>query len=185
MSRRTYRHTRPPCVGCGERVPQVGDLCSRCCRVKRPIQACLDCGVGSFGLRCRKCNGIYLAHQGRPGRPRLTQQKIARLRAGNASYGEIAKLLGVSRQRIEQALNIQKHRARQRVRTAIVSGRLYKPDHCFRCRQDADDIEAHHDDYSKPLNVRWLCTPCHRIVHPHTDFGRNGSRPALEPAGAS
>lgn len=36
-----------------------------------------------------------------------------------------------------------------------------------RCRMcDTDkDITAHHVDYSKPLEVRWLCKPCHESLH--------------------
>lgn len=26
-------------------------------------------------------------------------------------------------------------------------------------------LHAHHDDYSKPLEIQWLCTGCHGAVH--------------------
>lgn len=34
---------------------------------------------------------------------------------------------------------------------------------CQRC--NAEKAEMHHDDYNKPLEVVWLCRPCHLELH--------------------
>ena len=54
--------------------------------------------------------------------------------------------------------------ARRIVEVAIRAGELEKPDYCqgCGCHKSEHRIEAHHSDYSKPLSVIWLCTPCHR-----------------------
>ena len=33
----------------------------------------------------------------------------------------------------------------------------------------SDKAEKHHEDYSKPLEVRWLCRQCHLAVHAEMD----------------
>ena len=48
------------------------------------------------------------------------------------------------------------------VRNAILSGRLIR-EPCSRC--GADKTQAHHEDYSKPLDVVWLCLKCHKQRH--------------------
>lgn len=52
--------------------------------------------------------------------------------------------------------------AREAVADAVRSGRMNR-EPCERCGDV--DSEGHHDDYSKPLKVRWLCRAHHREVH--------------------
>ena len=33
------------------------------------------------------------------------------------------------------------------------------------CKCGSYDVEKHHPDYSKPLEVIWLCRPCHLALH--------------------
>jgi len=47
---------------------------------------------------------------------------------------------------------------------ALYSGKLYKPKQCSQCGE-RKKIEAHHPDYTKPLEVIWLCRSCHKILH--------------------
>ncbi len=54
------------------------------------------------------------------------------------------------------------------VRTALRKGTIVKPELCSRCGNKAKRLEAHHHDYSKPLEVEWLCTPCHTLIRPTT-----------------
>jgi hypothetical protein len=62
-----------------------------------------------------------------------------------------------------QAANPEKRAAHKVVENAIRAGRLAR-NACERCGTDAQ-VHAHHDDYSRPLDVRWLCPVHHRDRH--------------------
>jgi hypothetical protein len=47
---------------------------------------------------------------------------------------------------------------------------------CERC--GSPDAEMHHDDYSKPLEVRWLCRDHHNLLH---DQGHEPKVPPRHP----
>ncbi len=57
----------------------------------------------------------------------------------------------------------EKRRAHVAVGNAVRDGRL-KREPCEACGTDVK-VHAHHDDYSKPLEVRWLCADCHVREH--------------------
>lgn len=56
----------------------------------------------------------------------------------------------------------EKKRATVTVNNAVRDGRLFKQP-CEICGEQK--VEAHHDDYSKPLEVRWLCIKHHKEHH--------------------
>lgn len=59
--------------------------------------------------------------------------------------------------------NRERRHAHMQLGNALRDGKIgRKP--CAFCRSEKD-LEAHHHDYSKPLDVTWLCTPCHRRFH--------------------
>lgn len=55
----------------------------------------------------------------------------------------------------------EKYRARSAVSNAIRDGRLGRG----QCEICCDWAHAHHEDYSKPLEVRWLCPKHHSEEH--------------------
>lgn len=57
-----------------------------------------------------------------------------------------------------------KHETQREARRAVKDGRLSRPDSCESCGKSCVP-QGHHDDYTKPLNVRWLCSQCHSLVH--------------------
>jgi hypothetical protein len=59
----------------------------------------------------------------------------------------------------------QRRRAYREVEKAVRAGRLIRPASCERCDTDRIAIQAHHADYSRPLDVTWLCASCHKTLH--------------------
>lgn len=57
-----------------------------------------------------------------------------------------------------------KVRARAQVRWQVYSNKITKPSNCEHCGSEAD-LEGHHHDYSKPLDVVWVCKACHWALH--------------------
>lgn len=58
--------------------------------------------------------------------------------------------------------NPDKYRARTAIGNALRDGRIER-DSCIHCQNP--ETQAHHHDYSKPLDVVWVCFDCHRKHH--------------------
>lgn len=77
-------------------------------------------------------------------------------------------------------LNSTQHNAAKVIASALAKGELTRPEHCESCGKHKSEqgncsINAHHDDYHKPLEVRWLCISCHKRWHVANGPGLNKS----------
>lgn len=56
------------------------------------------------------------------------------------------------------------HQARMILWNSIRNGIIKKPLTCSSCHRQTS-LHGHHDDYTKPLQVTWLCKLCHGMRH--------------------
>lgn len=94
-------------------------------------------------------------------------QEQPQRRANNEAYAKSPRgkevMQGVRKRWL--ALNQVKRRAHIKVGNAVRDGKLEKPEACQVCGASGRRIQGHHHDYSKPLDVVWVCPPCHREFH--------------------
>lgn len=57
--------------------------------------------------------------------------------------------------------------ARRKFSSAVKSGKISKPSNCSDCGNltPSKYLHGHHEDYSRPLDVIWLCRKCHAARH--------------------
>lgn len=60
--------------------------------------------------------------------------------------------------------NPEKRRVHDRTMYAVQTGKLIRPNVCSKCGKECKP-QAHHEDYSKALEVIWLCSQCHFYLH--------------------
>lgn len=80
-------------------------------------------------------------------------------------------------QKRRRARSPEKDKARRDLGNAVRHGRItVQP--CGRCGSTVK-VEAHHHDYSKPLDVHWLCRGCHLSTHGKREIrtGDNAPKP--------
>lgn len=58
----------------------------------------------------------------------------------------------------------ERHEASKLIRNLVKSKIIIKPSNCSKCNMECL-TEGHHNDYSKPLEVIWVCHSCHMLIH--------------------
>jgi len=92
------------------------------------------------------------------------QRHKAKILAQQAEYSRTKAGRGAEyrKARAYAARHPEKRWAHEKVKDALRRGDLMKSP-CEEC--GSLNVQAHHDDYTKPLSVRWLCRRHHRAFH--------------------
>jgi hypothetical protein len=132
-------------------------LCLKCEQTKPVVEFYRDCTrPGGRHPYCKECQRRSASEYFRL-HPEVNKRAVRRYKD---SHREV-----LNRRSAEYALaNPEKIRARSLANSARRHGRLVAPTVCGSCGK-ARKIRMHHEDYSKPLDVRWLCDVCHTQLH--------------------
>jgi hypothetical protein len=134
---------------------------------KRGRKPTCECGV------CEKCKRREYMRRYMEN-PEVRERSRAARRAYYAKNREkiISKVIAWESERGYHTRDRVKKTAAMAVYRALKDGRLVRPDSCDRCgatpkplRNGISPIQAHHEDYSRKLDVMWLCTACHGEMH--------------------
>lgn len=110
------------------------------CRLMKPRSSFYVCSDGTLASVCKPCGRA--------------------LRRSLYAKGRLSKQANRSNRRHRPSI---KHKCHAKVTYAIKRGRLNRLP-CEMCGE-VEGVHGHHDDYSKPLEVRWLCRKHHAQLH--------------------
>lgn len=124
---------------------------------------------GTLRSHCKACMGAYADRNREQIRERQRNWARAHPESAAAKYARSTtsvKAQAVAWQRASRAAHPDLWRLRGRangaLRRAIKAGQICRPDICEECGRSGIVIEGAHEDYARPLDVRWLCRRCHR-----------------------
>ena len=129
---------------------------------------CKECTKLDVGRNYRKNINHYIEYEkGRAMSPHrvLAREEYSKTEAGKDSIRR-------SRKRWVKRNPIKKS-ATTELNNKVRDGQIIKPEECSACYCKPKRIHGHHDDYAKPLEVRWLCPSCHKKWHRENGEGRN------------
>jgi hypothetical protein len=145
------------------------------CEVEKPITDFYRHPKGRPGYRsnCKACLTIYSRERYRRNPEKCNEIGLRWHRANREKTNKYARdyywrnhAKELARHREWYKRHPDRDRATQAVAAAVKRGDLVRPDTCSKCGgADVGGIEAHHEDYTKPLEVVWYCVPCHAKRH--------------------
>lgn len=131
-------------------------ICTKCNKEKELILENFSRRANTFGWQkqCKKCLNLLSIQYARRDYDKEKEHQKYLLRKAKGKH--------IESERRQRARFPEKYKARYTLRHAVKKGDVVKTT-CEVCNNPV--VEAHHDDYSKPLDVRWLCRKHHGLHH--------------------
>jgi hypothetical protein len=130
----------------------------RACGVEKPLDEFYADRRADDGKRseCKACNLLRKQIWEADNRAVVN----ARKQRWRARHGAVS----IAHQKKWRRENLEKVAAQRKLRKQVGYGNIIRSDACENCGAEGKP-HGHHDDYSKPLEVRWLCAKCHKDAH--------------------
>lgn len=132
-------------------------LCRKCGETKSPECFANDkSSADGMNRRCRECDAKKCREYRKT--PEGRAVRLTRYRNDPAKVAAPSRAWWAARPE-RKRLVANAHRAVQR---AVKSGKLVRPPECQQCGTSGP-VHAAHSDYTRRLDVRWLCPTCHAV----------------------
>jgi hypothetical protein len=127
------------------------------CNIEKPLSEFFFWAKRNwYSPRCKPCHNIFCTKYRHSEKGKATSKTWSKSDRGS----EVTK----QRMATWRAKNKIKRTAQTAVSNAIRDGRLQRGS-CIIC--NVPMAEAHHNDYSKPFQITWLCKTHHSAIHYH------------------
>ncbi len=140
----------------GSAIPDGAQQCPRCRSMLVASSFPMN-WLGKQSQMCRRCTERQASY-------RATKRDVRAMQI--RSWRESASGKALTRTYRSSIRWGLKEVARRALRQAVRKGKLVKPNTCQDCHTVVPRtcLHGHHHDYSRPLDVRWLCASCHARV---------------------
>jgi hypothetical protein len=136
------------------------------------MKKCKECGIekelSDFWKNKRMTSGYFNKCKicSKREKDKYAAEHVDEMRATRSRYSKLSYKTGRKGRdnkiyKLNNPLVVKAHSA---VRYAVRMGKIIKPKNCSTCNEETS-LHGHHNDYTKLLDVIWLCPSCHGQLH--------------------
>lgn len=147
-------------------------VCSKC-KMEKDLSKFYKDSNHKDGLRsqCKDChNAAHKAYEQTPKGKATTKtahkayEQTPKYKTSRNRYKQSTRGKATTKVYTQTPKDRLRRNAYGKLRTALKSGKISKPNICSICNTRTE-IDGHHADYNLPLDVIWCCESCHKNLH--------------------